>query len=80
MTKAESYSIAVAAGSIVARTSFVKEIEKLSNEFGIELPKGASNKVDQVIAKIIKTKGENALDSLAKVHFANTKKAIKYLN
>ncbi|WP_082918152.1 ribonuclease HIII [Oceanobacillus sp. Castelsardo] len=80
MTKAESYSIAVAAGSIVARTSFVKEMEKLSSKIGIELPKGASSKVDQVIAKILKTKGESALDSLAKVHFANTKKAKKYLN
>jgi ribonuclease HIII len=80
MTKAESYSIAVAAGSIVARTSFVKEMEKLSSEIGIELPKGASSKVDQVIAKIIKSKGESDLDSIAKVHFANTKKAHKYLN
>lgn len=80
MTKAESYSIAVAAGSIVARTSFVKEMEKLSSEIGIELPKGASSKVDQIIAKIIKSKGESALNSIAKVHFANTKKAEKYLD
>ncbi|RKQ37955.1 ribonuclease HIII [Oceanobacillus halophilus] len=79
MTKAESYSIAVAAGSIIARTSFVNEMDKLSEKIGIELPKGASNKVDQTIARIIRRKGEGALQSCAKVHFANTKKANKYL-
>ncbi|WP_231514995.1 ribonuclease HIII [Oceanobacillus salinisoli] len=79
MTKAESYSIAVAAGSIIARTSFVKEMDKLSDKMGIELPKGASSKVDRTIAHIIRSKGENILNSCAKVHFANTKKAKKYL-
>ncbi|SDQ44929.1 ribonuclease HIII [Virgibacillus salinus] len=79
MTKAESYSIAVAAGSIIARTSFLSEMDKLSAKTGIALPKGASKKVDQTIASIIKSKGEKALNSYAKTHFANTKKAKNYL-
>lgn len=79
MTKAESYSIAVAAGSIIARTSFVNEMDKLSQKLGIELPKGASSKVDRTIAKIIQRHGEEILNSCAKVHFANTKKAKNYL-
>ncbi len=79
MTKAESYSIAVAAGSIIARTSFLSEMDNLSAETGIALPKGASKKVDQTIARIIKSKGEKALNSYAKTHFANTKKARGYL-
>lgn len=79
MTKAESYSIAVATGSIIARASFVKEMDKLSEQIGIELPKGASKKVDQTIARIIREKGEGVLDSCAKVHFANTQKARQYL-
>ncbi|HAM79540.1 ribonuclease HIII [Ornithinibacillus bavariensis] len=79
MTKAESYSIAVAAGSIIARASFVKEMDKLSEQIGFELNKGASKKVDQTIARIIREKGEAVLDSCAKVHFANTAKARQYL-
>ena len=79
ITKAESYSIAVAAGSIIAQTSFVNEMDRLSKEAGILLPKGASKKVDQVIAKVIKEKGKAYLNKCAKTHFANTKKARAYL-
>ncbi|MBM7597760.1 ribonuclease HIII [Virgibacillus halotolerans] len=79
MTKAESHSIAVAAGSIIARTSFVNEMDRLSKEAGILLPKGASKKVDQAIAKVINEKGEAYLNKCAKTHFANTKKAQAYL-
>ncbi|WP_106496969.1 ribonuclease HIII [Lentibacillus sp. Marseille-P4043] len=79
MTKAESYSIAVAAGSIIARTSFLNEMDKLSDKLGITLPKGASNRVDQVIANIINEKGHDILTTCAKTHFINTKKAEKYL-
>ncbi|UJL45011.1 ribonuclease HIII [Virgibacillus sp. NKC19-16] len=79
MTKAESYSIAVAAGSIIARTSFLSEMDKLSEQMGITIPKGASKKVDQTIAKIISSKGETILNTCAKTHFANTKKARIYI-
>src|SRR5699024_3410894 len=77
MTKAETHSLAVAAASIIARASFVKEMEDLSKIVGFSLLKGASLKVDQQIAKIIRTKGKQFLPSVAKVHFANTKKAEK---
>lgn len=79
MTKAESYSIAVAAGSIIARTSFLNEMDKLTEQMGITIPKGASKKVDQTIAQIISSKGETILDTCAKTHFANTKKARIYI-
>ena len=79
MTKAESYSIAVAAASIIARTKFLTEMDRLSNEIGTTIPKGASSKVDRVIADIIRRHGESALTSCAKVHFANTKKAYSFL-
>ncbi|MBS3679392.1 ribonuclease HIII [Ornithinibacillus massiliensis] len=80
MTKAESYSIAVAAASIIARASFVKEMDKLSEQVGIELRKGASKLVDQTIARIIREQGEDVLQTCAKVHFANTQKARQYLS
>lgn len=79
MTKAESYSIAVAAGSVIARASFLNEMDRISDEIGFTLLKGASQKVDQLIAKIMKQNGEASLNSIAKVHFANTNKAKVYL-
>lgn len=79
ITKAESHSIAVATASILARASFVKEMDKLSNVIGTQIPKGASSKVDQTIAKIIRNNGSGILNTCAKTHFANTKKAEKYL-
>lgn len=79
MTKAESYSIAVAAGSIIARASFVKQMDKLALSAGLPIPKGASQKVDQAAAQLIKKHGKDALEQYTKVHFANTKKAESYL-
>ncbi|MBM7571974.1 ribonuclease HIII [Aquibacillus albus] len=78
MTKAESYSIAVATGSIIARASFVKEMDKLSDIAGIQLPKGASQKVDQVAGSILRKGGHQELSKYTKYHFANTKKAEAY--
>lgn len=77
MTKAEHHSVAVATASVIARASFLKEMDKLSSTSGYTLLKGASNKVDQLASKIIKNKGENYLSEIAKVHFANTEKAKK---
>ena len=79
VTKAESHAIAVATASILARYSFVKEMDKLSKQAGFTIPKGASKKVDQVAAQVIKQKGKQALTHYAKVHFKNTEKAAAYL-
>lgn len=79
MTKAENHAIAVAAGSVIARASFLQEMKRLSHEIGIDLLKGASTKVDQLIARIIKEKGHTTLERIAKLHFKNTEKAEKYL-
>ena len=76
-TKAEQLHIAVAAASILARVAFLKEMDKISNELNITIPKGASNKVDEIAAKILLTKGERVLQSITKWHFANTVKAKK---
>src|SRR5699024_219334 len=75
MTKAENYSIAVASASVIARARFVQEMNRLSNKVGMPLLKGASKKVDQQIAQIIKEQGRGILNKIAKTHFANTKKA-----
>ncbi|WP_353047725.1 MULTISPECIES: ribonuclease HIII [unclassified Exiguobacterium] len=75
-TKAEGLHVSVAAASILARAFFLKEMDKLSQQVGVTLPKGAGAKVDQVAAKIIHRHGQDYLQKIAKVHFANTKKAI----
>ncbi|GAA4074249.1 ribonuclease HIII [Amphibacillus indicireducens] len=79
ITKAESHSIAVATASIIARARFVREIDRLSKQVGMTLPKGASAKVDQTAGTIIRRNSEAYLNNIAKVHFANTKKAAAYL-
>ncbi|WP_017797241.1 ribonuclease HIII [Oceanobacillus kimchii] len=79
ITKAESHSVSVAAASILARSRFVKAMDELSEDAKIELPKGASAKVDQTAARIMRSKGFEALDKYAKTHFANTQKAQKLL-
>ncbi|HLR43479.1 MAG TPA: ribonuclease HIII [Pseudogracilibacillus sp.] len=79
ITKAETHSIAVAAASVLARYRFITEMDKISDMVGMPILKGASNKVDQQIAQIIQAHGREMLPKIAKVHFANTEKAEKYL-
>ncbi|MEB8088018.1 ribonuclease HIII [Staphylococcus pseudoxylosus] len=74
-TKGESKSIAIAAASIISRYAFVKHMDNLSRSAKLEIPKGASNKVDLTAAKLIERKGIAYLDSISKKHFANRQKA-----
>lgn len=66
----------VAAASILARAEFLKRLQKLSQQIGIELAKGASEKVDLVARKIVRLKGEEFLTQVAKIHFKNTRRAL----
>lgn len=79
VTKAESLAISVACASILARYSFVKEMDKLSKKAGFTLPKGASSKVDQAASYLVKKQGYDRLDQFAKTHFKNTEKIATYL-
>lgn len=74
-TKAESVHLSVAVASIIARHAFLKEMDRLSEDIGVTLPKGAGAHVDQAAASIIKINGLKSLNHIAKLHFANTKKA-----
>ncbi|WP_436853612.1 ribonuclease HIII [Staphylococcus caeli] len=76
-TKGESKSIAIAAASIISRYAFVKHMDHLSHSAKMQIPKGASNKVDLIAAKIIERHGIDYLDSISKKHFANRAKAEK---
>lgn len=63
---------AVAAASILARAEFLTRLRGLSREFGIELPKGASAMVEEAAVRLIKAKGPDVLDKVAKIHFKTT--------
>ncbi len=76
-TKAEGIHLSVAVSSILARYSFLQQMDQLSEKAGMTLPKGAGAKVDQAAAKFIRLKGFEALRSYTKLHFANTEKALK---
>lgn len=74
--KAESKSVAVAAASVLARYTYVKAMEKLSQQLGRPLPKGAGKAVDRFAAQLITESGLESLNEYAKQHFATTQKAI----
>lgn len=78
-TKGESVHIAVAAASILARYSFIKQFDELSKKAGMKLPKGAGNQVDVAAAKLIQKLGKERLPEFVKLHFANTEKAMRLL-
>ncbi len=71
-TKAES-DIAVAAASILARDRFLRAMEKLSEDAGVELPRGASAKVSQIAEQIAREQGPETLENFAKLHFKTYK-------
>lgn len=76
--KGESYHLAVAAASIVARYVSLTTMDELSTAAGMTLPIGAGLKVDQIAAKLIH-QGKD-LKRFAKLHFANTAKAQQLAN
>lgn len=76
-TKAENKYLAVACASIVARDTFLKEIDKMSEELGYKIILGASNKVDELAKKILDEKGMDYLKQYIKYHFKNTQKILE---
>ena len=73
-TQAEDKFLCVAASSIISRYIFLKKMKELSQSIGIELPKGASDKVDEVAKEIVKKYGFEKLNEIAKLNFKNTEK------
>ena len=70
-TKAER-DIAVAAASIIARDTFLTEIDALSQEFNLDLPRGANPIVKDAARDFIRKHGRSALRNVAKLHFKTT--------
>ena len=70
LTRAEK-DMAVAAASIIARYTFLKEMKKLSAQCGHTLLFGASGKVDGVARELAGEIGIQNLSKYVKVHFKN---------
>lgn len=76
-TKAESRYPAVAAASVIARYAFLKACDRMSERYGFAFPKGAGPAVDRAIVRFVQEHGQEELIHVAKLHFANTAKALK---
>lgn len=74
ITKAEDKCLSVACASLISRYIFLKEFDKMSNELGVYLLKGASDKVDEQGLQIVKKYGFDKLNEMAKLNFKNTEK------
>jgi ribonuclease HIII len=72
-TRAESEP-AVAAASIIAREEYLLALRALSEEFGVDLHKGAGPPTDRAAERFVLLHGREALSRVAKVHFKNTQR------
>lgn len=73
LPKAEE-NIAVAAASILARAQFLIWLDRISQQFNLSLPKGASDpKITQIARQIVQKYGADKLAEIAKLHFRTTK-------
>jgi ribonuclease HIII len=70
--RAES-DVAVAAASILARSAFLTQMDKLGDRYGVKtLPKGASAKVKSVAGELVGKYGGTVFLETAKCHFKTT--------
>ncbi len=79
MHKAES-DIAVAAASILAREAFLLGLRKLGEQYGVKLPKGASDLVQTAAVSAIEKHSPAVLLETAKCHFKTTDTVLARLN
>ena len=74
LTKAEDQCLSVACASLISRYIFLQEMDKISNSVNMDIPKGASDLVDEVGKQIVKKYGKDKLKDIAKLNFKNTEK------
>ncbi len=61
--------LVVAAASILARAGFLEGIATLSEEYKMQLPKGANSQVVDAAQKLVAKFGREVLEKVAKTHF-----------
>jgi len=67
----------VAAASIIARAEFVRQMARLSADYGMVLPKGAAPQVDAAGRDLVARCGASVLVEVAKTHFKNYGRALQ---
>ncbi len=77
LTKAEDQCLSVACASIISRYIFLREMDKISKEIGMELPKGAGDSIDNFGKEIVRKFGKEKLSEIAKLNFKNTERILK---
>ena len=70
-TKGESYFPSVALASVIARYSFLLEVKKLEEKYGLELPLGAGTKANEAAKALLEKLGLDEFNKIIKRNFAN---------
>lgn len=68
---------AVAAASILARAEFLRRLYFLSQDIGLDLPKGSSPRSEEVGVRLVLTHGSEILNRVAKTHFKLTSRILE---
>ena len=63
---------AVAAASIIARAAYLRSLASLSKRYGLQIKSGAGAPTLAVARRFVSMHGKEALNEVAKVHFATT--------
>lgn len=74
---AEDKCLSVAVSSIISRYIFLKEMDKLSEKYGMTIPKGAGENVDEFGREFVDRYGWDEMKNVAKLNFKNTEKIKK---
>lgn len=70
-TKGERFT-GVAAASILARAKVIDWFKNISNEIGLEIPKGAGEQVNLIARKVLEKTDKEYLSKIIKFHFKNS--------
>lgn len=73
-TKAEDTYPSVGAASMIARYAFLKEFDKLDEQYHVHFPKGAGRNADAFAKKFLRQYGEGEMEKVAKMNFTNVEK------
>jgi len=77
LTQAESVHKAVAVAAIIARYKFLLEFDRLNQEIGMIIPKGAGPATDAIAQVILLKRGKEVFAKIAKLNFKNYQNLMK---